>query len=145
MRSALLPAAFSRRGAARRSIAVAVAGLCLAGQFASFAHLMSVRHVTCPEHGEIIHADAVANGSASRRSRGTDGAALRATAWTGARHGHELCVVWAQRRERAAMQRSSAAVRVEAPSRIPIEPRARVLPGSATALLRLAPKSSPPV
>ena len=143
MRSASLPAAFSRRGPARRAIALAVAGLCLGGQLASFAHLLAVRHVTCPEHGEIIHRDAVASRSSSWRDRAAEHSSLHASRSAAARDGHDACLVWAHRHERADIQRAGASVRVEASTNA-VERNVRAVPALPAPLLLLAPKSSPP-
>ena len=144
MRSALLPTLTCKRRRSGGAVAVAVAGLCLAGQFVSFAHQLAVRHVTCLEHGEIIHADAVASGGLNQRSGAADHTSLRIAASSAAHHRHDPCLIWAQRRERGDVQRPGASIHFEVSSSIAVEPSARTFRATPAALLLLAPKSSPP-
>jgi hypothetical protein len=46
-----------------RWLIAAVAPVCIAAQLIVFAHMLLVRHSTCPEHGELIHGEADAHAS----------------------------------------------------------------------------------
>jgi hypothetical protein len=144
MLRALLRLDGSSDGGARRAMALALAVLSVTVHLSSFAHLLVVRHVTCLEHGEIIHA-VEAQAKTSTRRRGEIGQrSLEVAVTASAAHRHEQCLVWAHRRERANLERASSSLRAEAPPRIAldfdgVDPRP-----SAAAILLLAPKNSPP-
>lgn len=45
-----------RRHLARATLTALIVPLCVLAQFSGLAHLLLVRHVTCPVHGELMHA-----------------------------------------------------------------------------------------
>jgi hypothetical protein len=119
--------------------------ICLLGQAAAFAHLALVRHASCPQHADaLVHAPA----GAARPADLPRSLPLRAGSGlpAGGDHGDDHCLLAAFRRtglsgpvpERGlvlAPARSLTACRV-------VEQPDRPAP---VALLRLAPKSSPPI
>lgn len=109
----------------------------LAAQMVAFGHQASVRHATCPEHGELV--DTTAPGLEPPVLT----AAATIAAATVPSQGHEHCSMWSPRREPvghlgaapdAALARASHDLPVHAPP-----------PGGfGIAILRLSPKTSPP-
>lgn len=129
--------------------AVALALVCLVAQAASYLHLAVVRHVQCPEHGELVHlgpSTAAGPEVALETVGDTDAHHLRGAAaspsWT---HDEGHCLVGFSQRSRAGLG--------QAPSRLAPPTATRPLPPdeasapriAAVALYRLAPKASPPV
>ncbi len=117
-----------------------LSGLVLSGQAATFAHLALVRHVTCAEHGELVHA----SDESVRRPPTQAGATVDAFASTVDHHRHDHCLVCIFRRET-----SSGLVPVLQSAGLwrGVESAAAARPavvGAAVARYRLAPKTSPP-
>jgi hypothetical protein len=131
--------AFGRRGRFR-GLSFAVAWFCLGVQAVGIAHLAVVRHTTCLEHGELIHAGP---SSPSKAAAATEtGARLATAALPALTDGHDHCLACATRRAVVADRAvSSVAVGPEGASSAPALPTA---PGGSGALFRLAPKTSPP-
>jgi hypothetical protein len=132
---------FGRRGQFR-SLSFVVACLCLAVQALSVAHHAVVRHATCLEHGELVHAGAsygpVDDGAAAS---GT-GARLDATP-PAASDEHEHCLACAARKAGAA---GRAVASLPPPSgKAASETAPLGVPCIFWSLFRLAPKTSPPV
>jgi hypothetical protein len=130
------------RHSALRSFAAALAAVALVGQLAGFAHLVLVRHVTCAEHGELIevgHERALA--AAAPHAAG----AAVASAATGEAHGHDHCLLGPMRRDRFALgaPRALDCAHVDAYGTLGRVVDRRVPP--PIAVIRLAPKSSPPL
>lgn len=131
--------------AAYRVLVVVVAVLCLSSQLASFTHMLCVRHVTCPEHGELIDVPAVAVGAPHAPA-----AESIASDSGQAAHAHDHCLVAAIAAQ--AMAPSSPPTRCEGAAgpvqrtteRVVARPEPVPAPASI-ALLLLAPKSSPPL
>ena len=126
-----------RRPRSLRWLGLALAVVCFGGQLSSIVHLALVRHATCLEHGEPIHAD----GATPARRAGVDNAFE--VAGGSPRHGHDHCPVSAAT-ARGDLAAPSAAASIPAgpgPSEGPSRaiPLVRPVP-----LLLLAPKSSPP-
>jgi len=124
----------------RLAAVVAFAGLC--AQLFGVAHLAQVRHATCDEHGELVELgdQPAATPAPPQQSARIDGAA----AGEGA-HGHDHCVAAAQRHQR--VLRGDDANPTLAARRTAVKSGfARDLtPTPALPLLRVAPKTSPPV
>jgi hypothetical protein len=125
-------------------VTVVLAAICVVGQLSSVAHLVQVGHVTCAEHGELVHAEERAPDPAL--SSPASDAALPAVAPVSApppAHGHEHCLVAGLRRDSCVVQESEvAAVAAGERQVVRLEwAAARVAP---FALFRLAPKNSPP-
>ncbi len=121
-----------------RGAALALTLLFAVGQLAGFAHLVLVPHVTCPEHGELMHAEA------APAAPTLAGGPARAWLNRGARaHGHDHCLAFSSRREDVLAAAGPAAPEVQAPAPHSAPP-ARTPFAPPLALLRLAPKGSPP-
>jgi hypothetical protein len=133
----------------------AVSVLLLAAQLASVGHLLLVSHVTCPEHGDIIHAGQGHEASHGQRVAGEDtlGRPLRPSPRSPrsieggaplAENVHDHCLICTSTHERFALfppvsQRSaSIEVAVSLPSSSHAGPFAPV------DLIVLSPKNSPP-
>jgi hypothetical protein len=126
-------------------VTVALAALCVVGQLSSVAHLVQVGHVTCAEHGELVHAEERAPEPAA--SNAASDAALPAVAPVSApppAHGHEHCLVAGLRRDFCVTQTSAPAA-VAADERQVVAPEQAAARIAPIALFRLAPKNSPPV
>lgn len=108
----------------------------LAAQMVAFGHQASVRHATCPEHGELV--DATAPGLESLSAATTTIAAAPAPS-----QGHDHCSMWSPRREPLG---HSGVAPVAALAHEGLDlPIIATPPGlSGVAILRLAPKTSPP-
>ena len=118
-----------------------LSGMVLLGQVTTFVHLASVRHVTCAEHGELVHAsdDVVRVGAAQ-----VDRPGVRTLASSGEQHGHDHCLNCALRRETLTVPLSAQA-RVDATlSQLVLSANIEVRAHSSWALLQAAPKTSPP-
>jgi hypothetical protein len=123
-----------------RAVSAALVVVALAAQLASFAHLVLVRHVTCAEHGEMIevgHDD-----EAAATTTRTDVTGLAASSLDS--HGHDHCLLVPMRRDRAGigLTRSFDSVHVDAYGTIGVRHES-ISP--AIAVLRIAPKNSPPI
>jgi hypothetical protein len=122
-------------------MAVLGAYLCLATHLAGIVHVLVVRHATCPGHGEMVHGAAPV---AVRTPLGPGKVARGVPADAGEELDEHCLMLATRRREMAALTPTPqpfihvpAATRLEAPPVV-----AAVTP---RALLRLAPKTSPPV
>ncbi len=129
----------------RRASLRAISTLLLLAQFATLGHLLIVRHTICPEHGEALHAGAYgqAQGLPATHAGATNDPALdKGTA--PAEHAHDHCLARANTRERFALlpflDVAPGPLLLAAP--LPSRTSAAVTP--ALAVLRLAPKNSPP-
>jgi hypothetical protein len=119
--------------------------LLLAAQLVALGHLLVVRHTICPEHGEAIHSESPSEAQTLGSSHEATAAdpTLGAGAPT-AEHTHDHCLALANTRERFAP--------LPAPDVMPgpllvaaTLPSLAIIGGApAVALLRLAPKNSPP-
>ncbi len=135
---------------ARRYLALVLLGLCLAGQLSSLAHLLTVAHGLCPEHGEVVHGSGL---------HGTGGnAALGPAQWLegllpalgpsnapAAEHDHDHCLLLSQRRGQSVPEPALRPLR--AAQLATLRPLLDAAPCRvrSIALLLLAPKNSPPV
>jgi len=116
--------------------------LCLAAQLLGLAHVLLVRHATCPSHGEVTHGVAASSPAAS--SDQPLAVTVRGAGPT-IEHQDEHCLLFlARRRDLAGLTPESA------PALAPLPPATAAATVGATALvpalavLRLAPKTSPP-
>jgi hypothetical protein len=127
------------RGRLGRAVALSLALAAMLGQVAGYAHLAFTRHVTCAEHGELVDA-----GSATTAVPDAERAAHGRVEATGdGDHAHEHCTIAPHRRDRATgapVRSFIAGSSVAAVSGV----RATIDPPRSIALIRLAPKSSPP-
>lgn len=126
-----------------QSVAV-LASVLVAGQFASSAHLLLVPHTVCPVHGELVHVEPGNEHHHAGLAGGGRFAAIGSVETPEAHHGHEHCVLVSNRRSLVALR--PAAEGSLAPPRLSaaLEWLEDVSPGARVALLRLAPKQSPP-
>jgi hypothetical protein len=127
---------------------LAVAGLCLMAQVLGLVHLALVQHATCLEHDALVHAGPVQPASDATADRPAPPAHPRSVERPGpdsAGHADDHCLAAGFRRLDLASLRAQAAV-AGAPPEIPLRHRQRdhLPPPAPVALLRLAPKSSPP-
>jgi hypothetical protein len=63
----------------RRFRAISLATIFVAAQVAGFAHNLLVSHVTCPEHGEIIH-ETIASGQPNTPAQNNHAAPTKSAA-----------------------------------------------------------------
>lgn len=128
-----------RPGNHHRVAGLTLAALFVLGQGALFAHQLLVPHQACAEHGgELIHVG-------SSPAPLFDAAAWLAAPAPAAPHGHDHCLAFTSRRAELgpAIQSSTASVCVDGAA---VAARQGRHPAVAReVLLRLAPKSSPPV
>lgn len=126
------------QAAQRRLIfTVAMGAVFLAAQLSSFSHQLLVKHITCAEHGELIHA------GETDAAPVADANSVTSTAQV-AGHGHEHCDVFLARREQLAVVPPAVVVLAAAPLALPLPVFTRTVHSVSVPLLRLAPKSSPP-
>jgi hypothetical protein len=123
-----------------RALSALGAYLCLSAQLLGLLHVLLVRHATCPGHGELTHGVPVS------ASHGEQPLALTVHgAGPTIEHRDEHCLLFvARRRDLAALSPTSAAALAPPP---PVTAPAVVGASAlfpALAVLRLAPKTSPP-
>ncbi|HEX3867107.1 MAG TPA: hypothetical protein VHV78_10150 [Gemmatimonadaceae bacterium] len=125
-----------------RGFAAILAVVALAGQLASFAHLVLVRHVTCAEHGELVEIGRDQSTVAVRSQR--PAASTVGDASQTETHGHEHCLLAPMRRDRLAASATAAfdVARFDTDPTISRAPDVAVSP--AVAVIVFAPKNSPP-
>jgi hypothetical protein len=104
------------------------------------AHLLSVRHAVCAEHGELIHAHGVSAGGARQ---GSDHAEVAPPA--GAGHEHEHCGVSTPGSKAGVATVMQPAPLVGEGSFTAIVGLTEMRPADGRAVLAYAPKQSPPV
>jgi hypothetical protein len=123
----------------------AISTLLLAAQLATLGHLLIVRHTICPEHGEAIHSNSPSEAQAMPPTH--EGTAADPALGGGAppaEHAHDHCLARANTRERFAVLPApdSTPGPLLAATALPSLSAVAVAP--AVAVLRLAPKNSPP-
>jgi hypothetical protein len=120
--------------------------LLLAAQILSLGHLLVVGHVTCPEHGDIIHARKPHQGSHAQGSDGDDAAGRRFVEETvpQAESVHDHCAICTSTHERFALlpptRQPTSSVEVAHPT----PPSSESGPFAPVDLIVLSPKNSPP-
>ncbi len=115
----------------------------MSGQLAGVAHMALVRHVTCPEHGELLHAGDDETPSPPTPADGAAASFAALTEDSESSHGHDHCAVAIQRRaETMPVSRVKVAHTVTRVTEAAKERAAPAMPLGA--IYRLAPKSSPP-
>lgn len=119
--------------------------VCLLSQVFVYAHLLLVRHETCPDHGEIVDSTADSQTTATSGSESSD---HRAAVWiyAGSRstHGHGHCSFGLQRREQLAVILPGGALLLPPPEVLHCPALTADAPPPRIALFRTAPKQSPP-
>ncbi len=129
--------------ASKLPLRYAVAGLCLMAQLLGLVHLALVQHATCLEHDALVHAEGGQTPGPAPLSRTVPW--LERLGPESAGHADDHCLAAGFRRLDLANLRADFGV-LAGPPPVPIHPgwRDRVEPPAPVALLRLAPKSSPP-
>jgi|SRR5262252_442904 len=121
----------------RRALRALLVVTFVAGQVGAAAHNLLVSHVTCLEHGEVIH-------SGAAPAQPDVGQPTERASRQGARgHEHDVCLIALHRRESAGpavVALDSTVIPLIAPA-----PRMVAPPLRGQSVLRLAPKTSPPV
>jgi hypothetical protein len=133
--------------AATRLRAAAVAGLLLLGNGATWFHGATVLHSVCPEHGEVVHAEATgpdgAPGAPSGVAEPTH-VSVAATPLGAGAHPHDHCAATAVTRERTALLEGGSALALAAPgAAVPAGAGERPVQ-RARDVFAYAPKTSPP-
>jgi hypothetical protein len=123
----------------------ATSTLLLAAQLLTLGHLLIVRHTICPEHGEAIHSGSPSETQALGPSHegSTNAPALDGGA-APAEHEHDHCLAQANTRERFALLPAADSMPGPLLLAPPLPSLAAVAATPAVAVLRLAPKNSPP-
>ncbi len=130
------------KAAQRQIFSFALAAMFLAAQVSSFTHELLVQHVTCAEHGELIHVDgSVAPAALPPLETSALTSALPGLT-TG--HGHEHCLACTARREQLILSGPSATLPGPVASKAVVGVARGSFSPLPVALLRLAPKNSPP-
>jgi len=120
----------------RRTLRALLVLTFVAGQVGAAAHSLLVSHVTCLEHGEVIHTGGAAEPAFAQPSERVSRQGARG-------HEHEVCLIALHQRESAGPAAASL-ISTAAPLIAPAPPIAAV-PLLGQSLFRLAPKTSPPV
>jgi hypothetical protein len=146
VRPSPFPARRGRRPLRDCSAVALTALLCLAAQVLGFAHLALVRHTTCLEHAEIVHAPAATPAQAAA-ARARAGLTVRGDPGEAEGEGHDddHCLIVASRRRDLASLGSHALTAIdEQPDAVAPVRAVHEEPAPPVPLLFLAPKSSPP-
>jgi hypothetical protein len=119
-----------------------VSQILLAIQLLSLGHLLSARHITCPEHGDIMHVESSAG---ALPAPGTDVPIRPALASSGSTAGadHHHCLVCADANRRCLLAGPAEACVTPVFIACEAHPVATVFRAPIDLIL-LAPKSSPP-
>lgn len=123
-----------------------VALVCLVLQLASAAHFLVATHAVCPEHGEVVDthpgAGQLATGAAERTDR------VGITSAVGheglAEHEHEHCLAASERRDALGLAPQPQWVDPAGPRPDDVLHPEHERASTSVAVLRFAPKSSPP-
>jgi len=128
-----------------RAQAACAALLLVAAQGSSVGHLLLAPHVVCPEHGELVHADALGAEHGPAAAAPIQGAAISAAhERSEAEHADEHCTALGARREYAIIGTAApclSAALADAGSAPALADGARF---EARARYDVAPKQSPP-
>ena len=132
-------------GCSRCASLRATSTLLLAAQLLTLGHLLIVRHTICPEHGEAIHSGSPNETQALPLTN--EGATSDPSSGSGAppaEHAHDHCLAQANTRERFALLPAADSMPGPLLLAPPRPSLAAVAATPAVAVLRLAPKNSPP-
>lgn len=124
-----------------RPWAVVTAAILVAGELAAFAHLAFARHVTCPEHGELLDlgdAEGTTHASSNIPTAGETPASTDT-------HEHHGCALLPRGGERASIGGPAPRPAILDQTRPALFACERDRRSSLIALYRLAPKNSPPL
>ena len=124
----------------------AISLLLLAVQLMSVGHQLLVSHVTCPEHGDIIHRGQVHEASHEQREARED--ALGRLSIEGrtprADSGHDHCLICTFTHERFALFPPASQRLASIEVAVSIPPSSNAGPFAPVDLIALSPKNSPP-
>jgi hypothetical protein len=122
-----------------------VSRILLAIQVLSLGHLLLVRHVTCPQHGDVIHLAHPIEASTAARDAGQPGSLRTVAASPVAIEGdHDHCLVCTETNRRFAILAPAAPVLLHVTVVTSAPPPGRDAVFAPIDLLLLSPKSSPP-
>jgi hypothetical protein len=123
----------------------ALAALCLLGPILGYAHMLSVGHATCPEHGELLHVEAAGMGgpAAPPSDAPTESGVASDSSLASESHDHDHCGVISARKTQAAVKSVGPALPVATPQPLRLA-RQSTSEYAPIALYVLAPKNSPP-
>lgn len=128
----------------RRQATWCVAVVCLVAQLLGWGHLIAVEHARCAEHGEVIHVDrAAAPERLTQEHRGDERETSMADADRDDRHADDHCSWLAERRD-VVLGVSAHVTCLPTAELASVTPPRSAPPAASIALLRLAPKLSPP-
>jgi hypothetical protein len=113
--------------------------LCLAAHLAGLVHVLVVRHATCPSHGEVVHGDLPEAPAVP-----SEGATFSGHPTAPADEDEHCLYLATRRRDLALLPAPAAALEPRLAEAAAPAPDAPPLVLSSAALLRLAPKTSPP-
>lgn len=127
----------------------------VAGQLGSYLHAATEHHARCPEHGELVHVDALplaatgpkatpATTATTPEARSGDADALRNGPAAGDGHEHEHCYLCPVSRERLGTMPSADAIAAVMPAMVAHSLPAVVAPSGRPRYV-IAPKTSPPL
>ena len=129
----------------------------VAGQLGSQLHAVSERHARCPEHGELVHVDALplaaatgpiaataATGGLASDNASGEADALRRDASAAEGHEHDHCYLCPVSRERLGTVPSAGAITAAMPA-VVAHSLPAVLTQSGRPRYVIAPKTSPPL
>jgi len=132
----------SRRNAgARRARGVLLAAVLVASQASAWFHAVGISHVACLEHGEAIHGRVLPAVDAQATRAGDQGTLVADLA---AAAGHDHCANAALLRWRDVALTAPVALSAFVPTTGPAPFAAAPTAAPASAVYRLAPKTSPP-
>lgn len=151
MRQGPSPSPSERRRAFGQHLKVWMGLLCLCAQLATVFHLALVEHVTCLEHGELVHADAEEHHHGSNaRSTHEESAHKSSPAGplassTEEDHAHDVCLICTDRRNLALFASEHLAPQLSAPKFRELQSERSSSTKSQSRVHQYAPKTSPPV
>ena len=114
--------------------------LCLATHLVGVLHVLVVRHATCPDHGEVVHGDEPVVADTPT----LPGHVARDATRQLAEETDEHCLLMTTRRREVTAPPSGYQIVLFTPATSTLEASPAVAAAPAGALLRFAPKTSPP-
>jgi len=114
--------------------------LCLATHLMGVLHVLVVRHATCPDHGEVVHGEEPVPAETST----LPGQAARDATRDPDEEADDHCLLMATRRREVAPPPPGHQLILFSPVISTLETSAAAAAAPAGALLRFAPKTSPP-
>lgn len=133
-------------GGAKRPAMHATSLLLLAAQLLSLGHLLIVAHVTCPEHGDVIHTQRPHQALHRQAAASEGGSNLDATRGTAPQGDveHDHCAVCSTTNERFALFSPDRQAGLGLEAALPVQSSLELAPFAPIDLIALSPKNSPP-